>query len=46
MVYVRHVFREENKIANGLTKMMFSRLLRNHIYMEPPKEVLQLLHDD
>ncbi|KAL1149537.1 hypothetical protein V6Z11_A10G197300 [Gossypium hirsutum] len=45
-VQITHVFREGNKVVNGLTSMASSRPLGRYILMQPLDEVLQLLHDD
>ncbi|KAH1047675.1 hypothetical protein J1N35_038459 [Gossypium stocksii] len=41
-----HIFKEANKVVDGLAKMTFSRPLGKFISMQPPNEVLQSLHDD
>lgn len=39
-IHLIHVFREGNKVTNGLTKMTFSRSLCNVIFVQSPDEIL------
>lgn len=46
MIQTKHVFRERNKVVDGLAWMASSRSLGKLIYMQLSDKVLQLLHDD
>ncbi|KAH1038082.1 hypothetical protein J1N35_039825 [Gossypium stocksii] len=45
-VQITHVFREGNKVVDGLASIVSSRPLGRYIFMQPPDEVLRLLHND
>lgn len=40
-----YVFREGNRIVNGLAKMTFSALFGKYIFKQPPNEIFQILHE-
>ncbi|KAG8493837.1 hypothetical protein CXB51_011156 [Gossypium anomalum] len=46
MVRIAHIFREGNRVADGLASMAFSRPLGRYTFMQLSNEVLHLLHDD
>ncbi|KAH1039205.1 hypothetical protein J1N35_040948, partial [Gossypium stocksii] len=46
MVRIEHIFREGNRVVDGLASMSFSRPFGRYIFMQPPDEVLKLLHDN